>query len=271
MSNLIHTIEKVPKNKKLIIFDLDGTLTESKVEIGKEIAFLLDSLLKEKKVGIIGGGMIERFKIQVLAGLAQDAELENLFLFPLNGGSFYKYQSGEWQKIYSQELLKEEKVSIWDALYKVLKDIGHIRPSKIYGEQIQDRGSQITFSALGQEAPLDEKIRWSKEHDADRFRMALKLQEYLPDMEVKIAGLTSIDITRKGIDKKFAVEKLTEYLKISISNTLFIGDAFGPDGNDSPTLESGVLCFKIESIQDTKNLIKHILDKKELIKAPSSF
>ena len=259
MNNLIYTIEEVPKDKQLIIFDLDGTLTESKAEISRETAMLLSSLLKEKKVGIIGGGALERFKAQVLSDLIGDAKLENLFLFPLNGSSFYRYQNGEWQKIYSHELSDEEKINIREVFGQVFKEVGYVVPNKIYGEQIEDRGSQITFSMLGQNAPLDEKTRWLKEHEADRLRMVLKLKEYLPDMEVKTAGLTSIDVTRKGIDKKFAIEKLMEHLNVSVPETLFVGDAFGPEGNDSPALESGVLCFKVESPQDTENVIKHIL------------
>ncbi len=227
MNDLVHTIGEVPKDKKLIIFDLDGTLTESKVEIDAETAGLLGGLLKEKKVAVIGGGALKRFEVQVLAGLGQDANFENLFLFPLNGGSFYRYQNGEWQKIYSQELSDEEKSKVRETLERVFKETGYVVPDKIYGEQIEDRGSQITFSALGQHAPLDEKTQWSREHNTERLRMALKLQEYLPDMEVKTAGLTSIDVTRKGIDKKFAIEKLMEYLKISVSDILFVGDAFG--------------------------------------------
>ncbi len=259
MGNLVQATEEVPQNKKLIIFDLDGTLTESKAEIDSKTAGLLRDLLKEKKVGIIGGGALERFRVQVLAGLTKDANMENLSLLPLNGGSFYLYQNREWQKVYSNELSDEEKENIRKAFERIFKEIGYVIPNKIYGEQIEDRESQITFSALGQEAPLDEKTRWSKEHDADRLHMALKLQEYLPNMEVKIAGLTSIDVTRKGINKKLAIEKLMVHLNISIADTLFVGDAFGPDGNDSPALESGVLCFKVESIQDTNNVIKHIL------------
>ncbi|MBI2062589.1 MAG: HAD-IIB family hydrolase [Candidatus Yanofskybacteria bacterium] len=258
--NLLVKVEEIPKDKQLIVFDLDGTLTESKSEISLETAALLTKLLKQKKVGIAGGGTFERFKVQVLAGLAKDAALENLFLFPLNGGSFYGYQSGEWRKIYSHELSDEEKENIHEALARVFKEIDHKEPDKIYGEQIEDRGDQITFSTLGQQAPLNEKTRWAKEHDADRLRMALKLREYLPDMEVKTAGLTSIDITRKGIDKKLAIEKLTDYLNIPIADTLFVGDAFDPDGNDYPVLESGVLCFKVESTQDTRDVLRRILE-----------
>ncbi len=260
-NNLLNQIDKIPQNKKLIIFDLDGTLTDSKAEIDPEMAILLGGLLKIKRVGVVGGGAFERFKIQIIDRLSQDVRLENLFLLPLNGGSFYQRQNGEWQKIYSQKLSDEEKEKTKGSLERVIKEADYVQPERVYGEQIEDRGGQITFSALGQNAPLDEKTKWSKEHDADRLRMAMKLQEYLPDMEVKTAGLTSIDITRKGIDKKFAIEKLTDYLNIPIVDTLFIGDAFGPDDNDSPALESGVLCFKVKKTEETKNLIRHLLSE----------
>lgn len=258
MGNFIHTIEDVPTDKKLIVFDMDGTLTESKMPIDSEMAVLLAGLLKKKKVGIVGGGAFERFETQVVAGLPRDANLENLFVLPLNGGSFYQYKNGGWQNVYSLQLSAEEKEKVREAFKKIFAGIGYVPPERIYGEQIEDRGSQITFSALGQNAPLDEKTEWSQQHDSDRLNMALRLQNHLPDMEVRVAGLTSIDITRKGIDKKFAIEKLAEYLKISVQDTLFVGDAFEPDGNDSPALESGAECFRIGSVQDTKDLINHI-------------
>ena len=259
MENLLQKIEDIPKDKNLVVFDLDGTLTESKSAIDDEMSELLGKLLGVKKVAIIGGGKYDQFQKQLLDKLKiPDDFLNNLFLFPLNGSSFYRYQNKKWQKMYFQELSAGERKKTHEAFERVLKEIKYILPERVYGEQIEDRGSQITFSVLGQNAPLDEKVKWSKKHDADRLRIVLKLQEYLPDMEVKIAGLTSIDVIRKGIDKKFAIEKLMEYLNISIADTLFVGDAFGPAGNDSPALESGILCFKVKSPQDTKNLIKHI-------------
>ncbi len=260
-NNLLHNVDEIPKDKKLIVFDLDGTLAESKAKIDQETATILSGLLNKKKIGIVGGGMFESFKFQVLTTLPQNTKLENLFLLPLNGGSFYGYQDGEWRKIYSYELSNEEKKEIREAFDRVFREVGYAIPDNIYGKQTEDRGSQITFSMLGQEAPLDEKTRWSKKHDADRLRMVLKLQEYLPDMEIKTAGLTSIDITKKGINKKFAIEKLTEYLNIPIADTLFIGDAFGHDDNDSPALESGALCFKVKKTEETKNLIRYLLSE----------
>ncbi len=78
-------------------------------------------------------------------------------------------------------------------------------------------------------------------------------------MDVKIAGLTSIDITRRGMNKKFGIEQLLAHLQLAPADALFVGDAFAPEGNDAPSLESGVLCFKVSSVQNTKDLVRHLL------------
>ena len=90
--------------------------------------------------------------------------------------------------------------------------------------------------------------------------LAEKLQGKLPEMEVKIAGLTSMDVTPKGINKKFGLEQLANRLAIQTNEMLFVGDAFEPDGNDTPALASGALCFKVDSPADTKELLKYLLD-----------
>ncbi len=256
MKNLINTIQEIPRDKSVVVFDLDGTLVESKSNMDAEMGSLLAELLIRNKVAIIGGASFEQMASQLPDSIFKSS---NLFLFPLGGGSFYVYQDEKWQKIYSQNLTDEEKKKISEAFEMVFKDIGYVQPAKIYGEIIEDRVGQVTFSALGQHAPIEEKRKWNKEKSNKRLKIVSKLKNYLPDMEVKIAGLTSIDVTRKGIDKKFGVEQIIKNLDVTAENIIFFGDALEPDGNDYPALESGVLCFKVESIQDTKNAIKHIL------------
>lgn len=258
MENLITKIEEVPKGKKLIVFDLDGTLTDSKMVVDVEMGNLLGKLLKVKKVGVVGGGAIDRFKTQILDSI-QDVPLENMFLLPLNGGAFYQYKNGSWGRLYSEELSDEEKKKIQEAFKLALEETNYPRPERLYGEQMDDRGGQVTFSALGQNAPLEEKAEWLRRYESIHLQLALKVQEYLPDMEAKTAGLTSIDVTRKGIDKKFAIQKLMQHVGISPIDTLFVGDAFGPDGNDTPALGAGVQCFKVTSPADTKKLISFLL------------
>ena len=80
-------------------------------------------------------------------------------------------------------------------------------------------------------------------------------------MEVKIAGLTSIDVTRRGIDKGSGLKQMEKYLNIPLGDMFFVGDDFAQEGNDEPTLKTGVLCFEVKTIEDTKNLVRHLLSK----------
>ena len=62
----------------------------------------------------------------------------------------------DWKKIYSEDFTAAEKEKIIGSLNKAIEQSG-FKAGKVWGEVIEDRGSQITFSALGQEAPLNEK------------------------------------------------------------------------------------------------------------------
>src|ERR1700734_1695168 len=144
--------------KSLIVFDLDGTLAESKSSIDSEMAKLLDSLLGIVKVSVISGGAWFQFELQVLAQLSHDERLKNLSLLPTCGTKFYKYDS-KWELLYSEDFTDTEKQKIGSALKKSIES-SDCKVEKVWGEVIEDRGSQITFSALGQHAPLEEKKKW---------------------------------------------------------------------------------------------------------------
>lgn len=260
MGNLIHQLMDILKNKKLVVFDLDGTLTESKSDLDSETALLLGKLLEVKRVAVIGGGRFALFQKQLLSKLSTPKEhLANLFLFPVTATEFYKYKDGRWVEVYNQKFSEEEKEKILSAFETIFKELGYRHSEKIYGELIEDRGSQITFSALGQEAPADLKEKWNTENPDIRSKMEEILQKHLPDMEVKVAGLTSIDITRKGIDKGYGIKQISKYLDAPLEDILFVGDNFSYEGNDEPVLKTGVTCFEVKSIEETKNLIKYLL------------
>lgn len=141
--------------KQLIVFDLDGTLAESKAAIDAEMATRLTALLHVAKVAIISGGDWPQFEKQVLSHLPNDKKLKNLSILPTCGTKFYQYKSG-WKKIYSEDFTAEEKQQIITALEKAVDESG-FKAKKHWGEPLEDRGSQITYSALGQKAPLDKK------------------------------------------------------------------------------------------------------------------
>ena len=259
MNNLLQKIEDVPRDKKLVIFDLDGTLAESKADIDDEMAGLLKNLLDKKLVAVIGGGKYELFQRQLLSKLNVSEDLlKKLFLFPTTSTVFYRYESNGWEQVYAQNLSEEERKRVFDAFDKVFSELNY-HPEDVYWKVVEDRGSEITFSALGQNAPIDLKTEW-KEEDAElKLKIVEILQKYLPDMEVRAAGFTSIDITRKGIDKEYGIRQVEKYLGISIKDMLFVGDSLFSGGNDSAALRAGVLCFEVGGVEDTKKLIEYLL------------
>jgi|SRR3989344_2612845 len=250
---------------ELIAFDIDGTLTRSKSplednpNVDTDMSDLLGELLEKYKVAIISGASLTQFKNQILAHLTQDGEkLKNLFLLPTNGSTLCVYEGSEWLCPAAEQLTDDEKSQIYEAFDKMFAEVGFTIPAHVYGEVIEDRGSQITFSAFGQMAPLEIKEAWDKDHHR-REEMIMVLGKHLPDFASHIGGATSIDVTRKWIDKAYGLHKLLKYLNIDAKNLLYIGDELQPGGNDSPALTVAGECRAVTGPEDTKQVINELL------------
>jgi hypothetical protein len=242
--------------KQLIVFDLDGTLAESKSAIDTEMATLLTSLLDVAQVAIISGGDFPQFESQLVANLPQDERLKKLSLLPTCGTKFFQYENG-WVKRYSEDFTPAEKTKILAALESAV-DASGFKAARTWGEAIEDRGSQITYSALGQQAPLDEKKHWDPDF-AKRKAIKAVLDTTLPDFSVTLGGSTSIDITKPGIDKAYGMRKLQDILGIQIAGMLFVGDALFPGGNDYPARSTGAVCIQVRDPDETKRVIETII------------
>ncbi len=257
---------KTLKPTKLVVFDLDDTLAQSKTPMDDEMADLVKQLIAQKKMAVIGGGKYELFKWQFIAQLKGAGKLlENLFLFPTSGNSFYRYKSG-WKKVYSHNLTTEQKKQIRAAFELVYKEMNYKHPKKIYGEIVEDRISQMSFSPLGQDIAtvlgkkgVLLKEQWREKYDHVRLEMAKRLAKHLPDLEVRVGGITTIDITMKGIDKAYGVRQMEKHLRVKVKDMLFIGDAIFPGGNDYAVLKTGIDYIKVKSPEDTKKIIRTIL------------
>jgi len=171
--------------KKLIVFDLDGTLAESKAAIDKEMAIRLTALLTVAKVAVISGGDWPQFEKQVLANLPKGKKLQNLSILPTCGTKFYQYKTG-WKELYAENLTNDEKEKIVSSLNKAI-DASGFKAKKTWGETIEDRGSQITYSALGQEAPLDEKKKYDPDF-AKRDKIKKRLEKMIPEFAINLGG-----------------------------------------------------------------------------------
>jgi HAD superfamily hydrolase (TIGR01484 family) len=242
--------------KRLIVFDLDGTLAESKSSLDAEMAGLLTSLLGIMKVAVISGGNWGQFEDQVLSNLPHDQRLVNLSLLPTCGTQFYRY-SGDWQKLYAEDFTAAEKQKIIDSLNQAVEAAG-CKADKAWGDIIEDRGSQITFSALGQQAPIEEKKKWDPDF-AKRKKMQAILDRLIPEFSVRLGGTTSIDVTKPGIDKAYGIRKLRDILGIAIAEMIYVGDALFPGGNDYPAKEAGALSIRVRDPNETKRVIETII------------
>jgi phosphomannomutase len=242
--------------KKLIVFDLDGTLAESKSSLDTEMAALLHDLLGIVKVAIISGGDWPQFEKQLLSNLPHDECLANLSLLPTCGTKFFEYKS-DWKKLYSEDFTADEKAKIICSLKKAVAEAG-FKVEKVWGEAIEDRGSQITFSALGQQAPLREKDKWDPDY-TKRKKIKAILDPLIPGFSVRMGGATSIDVTKPGIDKAYGIRKLRDLLGISLKEMIFIGDALFPGGNDYPAEEAGVVSIPVRGPSETKPVTKAIM------------
>jgi HAD superfamily hydrolase (TIGR01484 family) len=260
---------KIPaayRKKKLIVFDMDGTLTPSKSIADKAMANLLLQLLEEKKIAVIGGGKYSLFKEQHLKRLPRrDPRLAHLFLFPTTSNAFYRYHK-TWKNVYTLSLSKNEKTDIRNAFREVLKAIDYVPERKIYGVTLEDRGTQMSWSPLGQDIVgalgkkgIHLKEKWKRQHNPLRFKIAKLLAKKLPKLEIHVGGLTTIDITRKGIDKAYGVRQIKKMLKIRIKDMLFIGDALYPGGNDYAAKKTGIQCLAVNGPENTKRIIEQII------------
>jgi hypothetical protein len=255
------------KNKDLVVFDLDGTLAPSKSVMDQEMAKLIKELLTVKKVAVIGGGKLELFKHQFLNELkVPESLLKNLYLFPTTATTFLRYQNG-WEKVYSHDLTKEQIERIRSAFKEVFAEIKYKKPEKTYGKVIENRGTQVTWSALGQDIVatlgskkgIEIKNKWRDENMPLKLKISKALQKRLPDLEVLAAGHTSIDITKKGIDKSYGLKQIEKYLKIKIGKMLFLGDAIFPGGNDYAITKTPIDYVYVKDPEDTKKVIKQVL------------
>ncbi|THY67674.1 hypothetical protein D6C94_10562 [Aureobasidium pullulans] len=131
-------------------------------------------------------------------------------------------------------------------------------PEQTWEERIEDRGSQITFSALGQQAPVREKEHWDPDF-AKRKVIQADLRTRLPGLSINMRGATSIDITRKGVDKGYGLKKLRDTSGIPLEQMMFIGDALFSGGNDYPAKEIGLETVKVKNPDGTLAAIAAIV------------
>ncbi|OWK31566.1 HAD-IIB family hydrolase [Sphingomonas dokdonensis] len=243
--------------KQLVAFDLDGTLAESKQAIKEDMGEALADLLTVAHVAVISGGDWPQFDKQVASRLPERADRSKLWLMPTTGTKLYTYRDSKWGTVYAELFSDEQKQKILTAFDESLKSTGFV-PEQTWGERIEDRGSQITFSALGQEAPIHAKEVWDPDF-AKRKVIQADLKKRLPGLSINMGGATSIDITQEGVDKAYGLKRLRDESGIPLDAMMFVGDAIFPGGNDYPAKELGLDTVRVRDPQDTLGVIATVV------------
>ncbi len=244
---------------RLVAFDLDDTLAPSKSAIDPRIGDLLVALAEKVDVAIISGGQLAQFTAQVVDRLpdASPEALSRLHLLPTCGTQYYRVTPDGIVTVYAHALTDDEKTRALTAVEEEAKRLG-VWESETWGDILEDRGSQITFSALGQRAPLDAKTAWDPT-GAKKNALRGAVAERIPDLEVRSGGSTSVDITQRGIDKAYGMRQLAEQTGIPLDDMLFVGDRLDPDGNDYPVLAMGVECHAVDGWEDTADYLEDLI------------
>lgn len=249
--------------KKIICFDLDGTLAPSKERLDDEMAELISKLLEKYYMSVITWWWPDRFQRQIFDYITTDENLLSKFIAcPNCGTKMLRYENGQRNKLYSLDFTEEEKKEILDSMDEVM-DLLNLRPEKTWWDIVEDRWSQITFSALGQNAPLEEKKIWDPDFKK-RNVIKAELEKRIPDFSINCGWSTSIDITKKWVDKAFAIKKIMENNPFELDDILFIWDAIFPWGNDYPPFTIWTDCIKTNGVENTKQIIRNLIENDNL-------
>lgn len=244
---------------RLVAFDLDDTLAPSKSAISPRMGELLVALAERVEVAIISGGQLAQFQKQVVDRLpaADSAVLSRIHLLPTCGTQYYRITADGVQTVYAHALTEDEKTRALTAVEEEARRLG-LWESQTWGDILEDRGSQITFSALGQSAPVDVKMAWDPTGEK-KNTLREAVQARIPDLEVRSGGSTSVDITQRGIDKAYGMRQLADQTGIPLDDMLFVGDRLDVNGNDYPVLAMGVACHAVTGWEDTISYLEELV------------
>jgi hypothetical protein len=251
----------MPTLPRLVAFDLDDTLAPSKSALNPTMIDLLVKLLDVTEVCVISGGQFGQFQAQIIDNLPEVSPdvLARLHLMPTCGTQYYRSDATGWTQVYAENLSDDQKTRALEAVEQAARRLGYWE-SDTWGAILEDRGSQITFSALGQAAPVSAKTVWDptgEEKNALREAVAA----VLPDLEVRSGGSTSVDITRQGIDKAYGMKRLATLTGIDLADMLFVGDRLDEHGNDYPVKVLGVECIAVTGWPDTAALLEDLIPR----------
>lgn len=252
-------LDDICAHARVFGFDLDNTLACSKQPMEPAMIERFSALTARTTVALISGGGMGVVTSQVLDVLGHDANRDHLHVMPTSGSRYYRWDGSRWALVYAHDLDNDMVAAITSSLERHAKELG-LWEQHVWGERIENRGSQITFSALGQYAPVAIKQSWDPDNVKKRA-LVEAVKADLPDLKVRAGGYSSVDVSEHGIDKAYAVRRLAKILEVPVDSIVFVGDRMTSDGNDYPAVEAGALGIKVKNPQDALGLMDALLQR----------
>ena len=258
--------------KKVLSFDIDQTLNIAKTPITDDIAKLLIKCLDHFEICPISGQKFDQFLVQIVDRLVANGvspqQLTHLHLFVAQGTQYYRYNTSQdtsyspnnWQQIYNYPLTDAQVKKISETIEQAARELGFWEEDKLAegDEIIENRLSQVTFSALGQQAGTEAKYAWDPDCKK-RKQIVARCKELAPEFDYEIGGTTSINAITPGMNKVFGMTHLLEELKVSKNDILYFGDMTQPGGNDYPVVQMGIDTITVRNHEDTAYALRGIL------------
>jgi len=233
--------------KEVIIADVDETICESCQQVSEEMAAQIDRLITQGfKFAFISGTKTADLQKMISSRMKREHHL-----LGTTGTNYTVIRNGKEESIYNLAFSEQEKQEIIVAFEKLISEY-NIQSMTTKEDQLQDRDSQITLSAIGRNAPSEMKAKYDPDGEKRKVWVEFLRKQLGDNYEFKIGGTTSVDITRKGLDKAWGIKKFAEHNGIPLGEILFFGDKIYPGGNDFAAAKV-VDCIPVKCPDDTLN------------------
>jgi len=234
---------------KVIAMDLDGTLTQHRQPLTPENRAALVALGKKYRLVMVGAGQVmrifnqlERFPIDIIGN------------YGLQYGT-YNAQTGQME-IRRDLVFPCDRKSVDSRVTMLRKKFGF---TEFKGENVEFHPSGcVTFPCLGTKAISEDKLAF----DPDRSKRRAVYKEVcqvFSDYTVFVGGSSSFDMAPAPYNKCYALELFCRENGLEHENILYIGDDYGPGGNDESVYLSDFPFLTIDDYRAFPEVIKPLL------------
>ena len=259
--------------KRIVLFDMDGTLTPPREPLEESLIPVLDQLSDVAEIGIVTGSDYDYLKQQVGSLLGHSKIRKKLHLLPCNGTKHYYPPSNNYEqhKLVSKRNMIDQlgRRKFQQLMLLLIEQQANFSNERfpLTGHFINYRGSMINWCPIGRNAEAEDR-QFFVDYDSSfeptlRERYLGRLRHYvelkrIDGLMIKLGGDTSFDIFPEGWDKTYCLQHFSNYMH------WFIGDRCGKNGNDKEIydlLKEEERAFSVAGPDETRVCIGLILNE----------